>query len=378
MRKEEIVAFIKEGFLQGRNVILVGCHGSGKWEFIEEEIFGKDAFSPRKCVDASKWKSRDFFGKIRKEAEKYRGSVICIPDLFELDDSFAIINLLFDKRILFLATSSRLIPEDDPEYSSISGRFLSITMSSPDYRDWKEENGALPYVSFLLDDFPFFRGEETLLEIISSGLKGGKRVEEQSKKMLALFKHVLSFGGEPFSSRLLSRRQGYSVNTVIHYLEKLRDIGLLYSIGRMELKEGHALRSGSLYFPTFNSFLLFSKDDLLEKRKLMFVYRSKLIGKLLSYGYEVFSGYRYSTKKGVDDRYIECGLVLKKGTRCTFMQIDFDYDEEKARNLLSVKDGNLKYFAVFSEQGLQVLPNGVRLIGIDRLIKGDLGELANG
>ena len=47
----------------------------------------------------------------------------------------------------------------------------------------------------------------------------------------------------------------------------------------------------------------------------------------------------------------------------------------RAKPLLAIKNGNPKYYALLSGQEMQILDNGIRLIGIDRLIKGDLKEL---
>lgn len=371
MRKKEIADFIEGTLTQGRSVILVGCQGAGKWRFIKEDIAPKVKLPRMRYVDASSWRSGDYFENIARRERGYRNSIICIPDIFELQDAFAIINLLFSRKILFLATSSRLVPTNDPDYTTVAGRFESVAFPSPDYRDWRDQNeGDDP--SFYLNDYPGFKGDETLLEIMRRGLRGGKRIEEQSEKMLALLKHVLSSGGKAFSYRSLSQELGYSINTVIDYVKKLQHLNLLYAIERTNLK---GAIGGFLFYPTFNSFYQFSKEDLMKTENLISVYTSKLIGKLLSYDYKVCSGYLYSVKKSLSSRYRECGFVLKRDTWRTFMQIDLNYNEEKAKNLLSIKDGNPKYFAVLSGQGLQILDNGLRIVGLDRLIKGDLGEL---
>lgn len=374
MRKKETADFIEETLIHGRSVVLIGCKGIGKWRFINDEIIGKGKLQRKKCIDASFWRSEDFFKKLEKSGKAYQNSIICIPDIFGLKDAFSIINLLFDRRILFLATSSCLVPQDDPDYSSIAGRFASLVMGSPDYRDWQEENGGSDYSSFYLSDFPGFKGDETLLEIIRHGLRHGKRIEEQSKKLLSLMKCALSSDG-PISRRYLSLKLGYSVHTVDDYLRKLESFNLLHPIKRMNLSDGRTPTEKTIYYPTFSSFYQFSEEDLAKKRNITKLYLSKLVGKLLSYGHEIYSGYRYSTQKGLENRYLECGLVIKKDSSCTFMQMDLDYNENKAKNLLSIKDGNSKYFVVFSDQKLQILNNGLRLVGIDRLIKGDLGEL---
>lgn len=371
MRKQEIANFIEKALLQERSVVLTGCHGTGKWNFVKQEICGKAKLPGKAFVDASKWKSNDFFEKVKKGGKAYRDCVICIPDIFELDEAFSLINLLFDERIPFLATSDFAIPMDDPEYSSIAGRFLSIAMASPDYRDWRKENPGGDS-SFFLNDFPSFEGDETLLGIIRRGLRHGKRVEEQSEKILSLMKYVLSRSGEAFSFRSLGQKLGYSTNTVIDYLEKLECLNLLYSVRRTNFRNGG---SSLLFYPTFNSFYQFSKEDLAEQNNVMSLYASKLIGKLLSYDYRVCSGYLYSFRKEGERRHRECGLVISKGEERAYMQIGIGYDEEKANDILSIRDGYPKYFAVLSEQEMQILDNGLRLVGIERLIKGDLGEL---
>ena len=78
---------------------------------------------------------------------------------------------------------------------------------------------------------------------------------------------------------------------------------------------------------------------------------------------------------GVKNRYQECGLVLKKDKRVIYRQYGEKYDEIRAKPLLAIKNGNPKYYALLSRQEMQILDNGIRLIGIDRLIKGDLKEL---
>ena len=50
-------------------------------------------------------------------------------------------------------------------------------------------------------------------------------------------------------------------------------------------------------------------------------------------------------------------------------------DIKKADALLSLRDGCPEYYVVFSGQGKQTLANGIRLIDIGALIKGDLEEL---
>lgn len=375
MTRYEIKHAIDSKLKEGRSVVLVGCHGIGKNKFVCETIPETIKIPGRGYLNASRWKREDFYENIVEKGMDFSGLILCIPNLFELKDPFSIINLLFDRRILFLATSDFLAYQDDSDYSSISGRFETINAGSLDYRDWRKENASLSYSNFCLNDYPEYQGDSTLLNIIHHGLARGKRVEEQSQKLMLLMKCILGNGEETFSFRSLSERTKFSPNTIEGYIKKLLGMNLLYSVKRVNLKEKENAKPRFIFYPTFNSFYPFSMNDLAKEKNQKAIYTSKLIGKLFAYNYEVSSGYLYSTKKGLINRYQECGFVLKRNDKILYMFIDSAYDEMKAKPMLCTKDGNPKYYVVLSGQGIQTLDNGIKLIGIDRLIKGDLGEL---
>ena len=375
MTKDEICHVIKSYLLEGHGVILTGCHGIGKKTFVcstfpeTEKLFGKS------FLNVSSWKRDDFYRNIMNNQMNFSEVIFCIPDLFRLEDWFSLINLLFDHHILFLASSDFLIPLDNPEYSSIAGRFKEINVGSLDYRDWKKDNMVLPYSSFCLNDYPNYIKDETLLTIIKNGLPNSKDPEKLGANLLATLKLILKCRGTGLSLNSLSKRAGYSVNTIAGYRKELINRNLLYPIKRENLNKKDNVNPKSIFYPAYNSFYQFSESDLAEKANIETIYVSKLISKLLSYCYQVSSGYLYSTMPGVKNRYQECGLVLKKDKRVIYRQYGETYDEIRAKPLLAIKNGNPKYYALLSGQEMQILDNGIRLIGIDRLIKGDLKEL---
>lgn len=366
---------IESTIKSGRSLILSGCGGIGKSEFAREEAMRLAGVLKLRYVDASSWRSEDFFKGKPGERAKRGEAIFFVPEIFRLKEAFSIINLLFGEGALFIATSSEGLRRDDAEYTLISGRFASFEMGSLDYRDWAERHPDRPYSDFLLNDYPGEMSEQAILGIISRGLKGGKRIPSQSQKILSFMKLLLEHPGEPCSWRCLSEQSGLSVHTVSDYLGKLISMGLLRVVRRVNLDKGNEAGASMLLYPTYNSFYCLAPLDLKEEGSLRAAYMGKLLEKLFSNSYQVCSGFLYSRNKGVKDRYKECGLLLSKGDERIHMLVDLAYDEGKAAALLSLRDGCPKYYVVLSEQERQTLNNGIRLIGIDRLIKGDLGEL---
>lgn len=373
MTKEEICQNIDKVLKANHSVILTGCHGIRKRAFITKKIPEIVQIPGKAYLDVSQWSKEDFYKNIKKTQMDFSSLILCIPNIFELKDSFSIINLLFSKHISFLGTSDFLIPTNDPEFSSISGRFETINVNSMDYRDWQRGNPLLPFTSFCLNDYPGYRTNITLLELIKHGLSHGKRVEEQSEKIFSLFQYVIK-NEKAFSYRSLSEKTGYSINMVKSYIQKLVQMNLLYVIQKNGLDGRGSLKPKLIFYPTFASFYQFTNEDLAKEENVKTLYTCKLISKLLSYRYEISYVYQYSTSSNLANRFQECGLMLKKDDKTTYMQISPIYDEEKAKSLLKIKDGSPKYFVVFSSQYLQVLDNGLHLVDINHFIKGSLEE----